>query len=113
MAKPTKRRIEPGDSQAGSVRSGNPKVAAAARKAEGLATDDRPGSSRYTPPVVDKSELPSPMWVPVLMFALFGIGVLVIFLNYTGVLPGSPDTWYLVVGLVAILGGIVTATQYR
>ena len=116
MAKPTKRRIEPGDPTTGSARSGNPKVAAAAaaRKAEGLPTDEaRTTSSRYTPRVIDKKDLPSPMWVPVLMFTFFGVGVLAIFLNYTGVLPSSPNTWYLVVGLVAILGGIVTATQYR
>jgi len=116
VAKPTKRRIEPGDPTTGSARSGNPKVAAAAaaRKAEGLPTDEaRTTSSRYTPRVIDKKDLPSPMWVPVLMFTFFGVGVLAIFLNYTGVLPSSPNTWYLVVGLVAILGGIVTATQYR
>jgi hypothetical protein len=116
VAKPTKRRIEPGDPTTGTVRSGNPKVAAAAaaRKAEGLPTDDtRSSTSRYTPRVIDKKDLPSPPWVPIVMFALFAVGVLAIFLNYTGVLPSSPNTWYLVVGLVAILGGIVTATQYR
>jgi hypothetical protein len=111
VAKPTKRRIEAGSTGA-SARSGNPKVAAAARKGSGVATDEA-GSSRVTPRTVSKQDLPSPAWVPVLMFALFGIGVLLIFLNYTGVLPSSPTTWYLVGGLVAILGGIVTATQYR
>jgi hypothetical protein len=111
VAKPTKRRIEVGGSSA-NPRSGNPKVAAAARKPSGVAAAEV-GSSRVTPRVVSKEDLPSPVWVPVLMFALFGIGVLLIFLNYTGVLPSSPTTWYLVGGLVAILGGIVTATQYR
>ncbi len=110
VAKPTKRRIEAGTS--GSVRSGNPKVAAAAARRSPDA-DAPSGSTRVTPKVVDKKDLPSPMWVPVLMFAFFGIGVLVIFLNYTGVLPSAPTTWYLVGGLAAILGGIVTATQYR
>jgi hypothetical protein len=116
VAKPTKRRIEAGEPLTGSVRSGNPKVAAAAsaRRAAGLPTDDVPSTStRYTPKVIDKKDLPSPMWVPVLMFAFFAIGVLAIFLNYTGVLPASPSTWYLVVGLGAILAGIITATQYR
>jgi hypothetical protein len=115
VAKPTKRRIEAGEPLTGSVRSGNPKVAAAAsaRKSAGLPTDDAPVSTRYTPKVVDKKDLPSPMWVPVLMFVFFGVGVLAIFLNYTGVLPSAPNTWYLVVGLGAILGGIITATQYR
>jgi len=54
--------------------------------------------------------------VPVLMFALWAVGLLVIILNYMGVLPGSADGgngWYLVGGLAAILGGIMVATQYR
>ncbi len=55
----------------------------------------------------------SPMWVPVLMFALLGVGLVVIFLNYLGVLPGGTKNSYLLVGLAAILGGIMTATQYR
>lgn len=59
---------------------------------------------------------PSPRWVPVLMFALWGIGLLLIILNYMGVLPGAEDGgngWYLVAGLVSILAGIMVATQYR
>jgi hypothetical protein len=70
-------------------------------------------SGRYTPPTVNKADLPSPMWVPVLMFALLVVGALVIVLNYLGVLPSGTDNKYLLVGLVAILAGIVTATQYR
>jgi hypothetical protein len=69
-------------------------------------------SSRYTPPVPRAMKV-SPMWVPVLMFALLGIGLLVIFLNYLGVLPGGTKNLYLLVGLGSILGGIVTATQYH
>ncbi len=56
---------------------------------------------------------PSPMWVPVLMFTLLGIGIVMIFLNYTGTLPGAPDNLYLLGGLGLILAGIITATQYR
>jgi hypothetical protein len=70
------------------------------------------GSSRYTPPV-PKYEKVSPPWVPVLMFALLGLGALVILVNYLGVLPGGTENWYLVVGLVLILAGIGVATQYR
>ena len=69
-------------------------------------------SSRYTPPV-PQSQKVSPPWVPVLMFALLGIGLLIIFLNYLGVLPGDTKNSYLLVGLGFILGGIVTATQYH
>jgi hypothetical protein len=53
------------------------------------------------------------MWVPIVMFTFFGAGLLSIFLNYTGVLPGAPSQWYLLGGLVAILFGIITATQLR
>ena len=70
--------------------------------------------SRYTPPVTRKQDMPSPMWVPVLMFALLGLGILVIVLNYVSLLPGGEvNNWYLVLGLVLILGGIITATQFR
>jgi LPXTG-motif cell wall-anchored protein len=64
----------------------------------------------------------SPPWVPVLMFTLLGVGLVLIFLNYLGLLPalwwentGDSDTsnWWLLIGLASILGGIVTATQYR
>ena len=43
---------------------------------------------------------------------LLGLGALVIVLNYAGAF-GEPDNWRLVVGLAAILGGIITATNYR
>lgn len=70
-------------------------------------------SSRYTPPV-PKSLQESPRWVPIVMFALLVLGALVIFFNYLGILlPGATNNWYLLVGLAFILGGIVTATQYR
>jgi hypothetical protein len=69
-------------------------------------------SSRYTPPVPSYKKV-SPPWVPVLMFALLGLGLVVIFCNYIGVLPGGTKNSYLLVGLAAILGGIITATQYH
>ena len=69
-------------------------------------------SSRYTPPIPQELKV-SPRWVPILMFGLLGLGLLVIFLNYLGVLPGDTKNSYLLVGLAAILGGIVTATQYH
>ena len=71
-----------------------------------------PASGRYTPPVV-RTQKVSPRWVPALMFALLGLGVLTIILNYLGVLPGSSDNRYLLAGLAAITGGFITATQYR
>jgi hypothetical protein len=71
-----------------------------------------PASSRYTPPI-PRSQKVSPMWVPVLMFALLGLGIVVILANYVGVLPGGTKNSYLIVGLGSILGGIITATQYH
>lgn len=69
-------------------------------------------SSRYTPPIpIEYRE--SPMWVPVLMFALLAIGALAIFCNYLGFLPGGTDNKYLLLGLGFILGGIVTATNFH
>jgi len=69
-------------------------------------------SSRYTPPVPAYKKV-SPMWVPVLMFTLLGVGLVVIFCNYIGVLPGGTKNTYLLVGLGSILCGIITATQYH
>ena len=100
MAKPTKRRIE-GDGMT-SRRVTPPK--------------GRDGSSgRYTAPVPTATRAPSPKWVPITMFTLWGLGLLVIVLNYMSVLPGSDggNGWYLLAGLVAILAGILVATQYR
>ncbi len=70
-------------------------------------------SSRYTPPTPRYDEMPSPIWVPILMFTMFALGMIVIFLNYVELLPGATSNWYLLVGLGLILGGIITATQYR
>jgi len=71
-------------------------------------------SARYTPPSTHDDQLPSPLWVPVLMFTMFGLGMLTIFLNYVKIVPGGETSnWYLLLGLGFILAGIITATQYR
>ena len=71
------------------------------------------GNTRYTPPTAKFEDMPSPLWVPILMFTLFALGMLTIFLNYVGLLPSATSNWYLLLGLGFILGGIITATQYR
>lgn len=123
MANPAKRRIDGGaevvvgggDSSAGSTPR-PAKVVPPKAKAKAKAAD-RGAPARYTPTKSSaKGVGPSPRWVPVLMFALWGVGLLVIILNYMGLLPGSADGgngWYLVGGLVSILAGIMVATQYR
>jgi hypothetical protein len=69
-------------------------------------------SARYTPPAATYAKGPSPWWVPAIMFALLIVGALVIMLNYMGVF-GDAANIRLVIGLGLILGGIITATQYR
>jgi hypothetical protein len=81
-----------------------------------MAGGRREAGGRYTAPIPAEKKGPSPMWVPVLMFAFWVVGLAMIILNYMGVLPGSGDNgngWYLVGGLASILAGIITATQYR
>ena len=79
----------------------------------GASSGPRPeASSRYTPPVPKEYKV-SPTWVPVLMFGLLGLGLVIIFLNYLGVLPGGTKNTYLLGGLGSILAGIMVATQYR
>ena len=51
--------------------------------------------------------------MPVLMLTCLIAGVIVIVINYLGVLPGGASNWYLLGGLGMILGGIFAATQYR
>ncbi len=69
-------------------------------------------SGRYTPPIPQEFKV-SPTWVPVVMFGLLGLGGLVIFLNYLGLLPGATDNLYLLLGLGLVLGGIITSTQFH
>ncbi|MGI9597775.1 MAG: cell division protein CrgA [Acidimicrobiales bacterium] len=57
---------------------------------------------------------PSPLLVPVLMFASLVLGTAIILFNYlTEDILGTPSNWYLLGGLGFVLVGIVTATQYR
>ncbi len=84
-------------------------TAARAHAPEG---DDAEYSTRYTPPTAKYAQGPSPWWVPALMFTLLIVGALVIMLNYMGAF-GDAQNIRLVIGLAFILGGIITATQYR
>lgn len=81
------------------------------RKVRSLQAPDE--STRYTPPSNRPEDMPSPLWVPVLMFSMFGLGMITILGNYVELLPGAVSNWYLLLGLGFILGGIITATQYR
>ena len=70
-------------------------------------------TGRYTPPV-PKSEKVSPRWVPIVMFASLGLGMLIILANYVSMLPGDePSNTYLLVGLALITVGFITATKFH
>ncbi|HKY16047.1 MAG TPA: hypothetical protein VJM33_14065 [Microthrixaceae bacterium] len=109
MAKPTKRRIEPSTDAKAPATTSRTTPKGGGPKGGGQAAPSR----RYTPPTPNTAQMPSPLWVPVLMFTFFGAGFLAIFLNYTEILPGAPSGWWLIGGLGAILAGIITATQLR
>ncbi len=86
------------------------------RVAGGRVTPKGTRPDGYTPETVTHTgyeELPSsPAWVPVLMFGLLGLGVATILLNYVGSIWETSNL-ILLLGLGMILGGIITATQYR
>jgi len=70
-------------------------------------------TARYTPPV-PRSEKVSPKWVPIVMFTSLGLGMLVILANYVSLLPGDgPSNMYLLLGLVLITTGFITATKFH
>lgn len=75
-------------------------------------TEARAASGRYTAPIPDEYRS-SPWWVPALILTFFGVGVLLIVLNYLSLLPASPSNWYLLGGLAGIILGFVSATRYH
>lgn len=81
-------------------------------KTKGGRTTAKQAPGRYTPPV-PKEYKESPRWVAVLMFAFLVIGMLLIVVNYLGVLPGGASNWYLLVGLAFITVGFIVATRVR
>lgn len=121
MANPAKRKVggTEGTEEAATTGSGPAAKGAATTSKRVTPPKAKAGADaagRYTAPSDRAKKGPSPRWVPILMFALWGLGLLLIILNYMEVLPGSdPDGngWYLVAGLGSILGGIMVATQYR
>lgn len=85
-----------------------------AKSGEEIADDDRGkagvvASRRYTPRT-DPHELESPPWLPWLMVGLFVVGGLAIMSRY---LFFTDSNIPMLVGLVCLLGGLVTATKWR
>ena len=69
-------------------------------------------SGRYTPPVVS-AQKEARLWVPAVMFTMFGLAIVVVFLNYVGLLPGAPTVWYKLGSGALTIGGLIAATQWR
>ena len=70
-------------------------------------------SGRYTAPIPAQYRS-SPRWVPIMILALFGLGLLSIVLNYLpGVLPGHTSNAYLFAGLGLIVAGFIASTRYH
>ena len=69
-------------------------------------------SGRVTPatPKANYESPKSQLWT---ILGLFGLGLVMIALNYLSVLPGSVSPWYLVGGLVSIFAGFYLATKYQ
>jgi hypothetical protein len=87
-------------------KGGPPKRKVAASSAGAAAT-----SGRYTAPIPPEFRVSS-WWVPAMMVAFFGAGVLVILLNYLSVF-GPANNAYLFGGLGLIVAGFVTSTRWH
>ena len=55
----------------------------------------------------------SPLWVGALFFTLLLTGVVIIIINYLGLLPGENAAWALWYGLGLISASFVVATQWH
>jgi hypothetical protein len=69
-------------------------------------------SNRYTPPIPKKAKT-SPRWMGIAIIALFLLGVVVVILNYAGVLPGGVNNLWLIAAIGAIFIGLLLATRYH
>ena len=69
-------------------------------------------SNRYTPPI-DRSQKVSPRWFGILIIAMFALGVLIVILNYAGLLPGGVNNAWLIAAIGAIFVGLLMATRYH
>lgn len=99
------------------TRPGDSRLPTAGDRPIGSGSGDGPrhaaaASTRYTPPVPQYVK-ESPRWVPILMFALWIVGALIIICYYLDWVPGGRSQWYLAGGLACILGGLYTATKYH
>ena len=89
-----------------------PKGGAVKRSPASSGSGSSPASTgRYTPPI-PRELRSSSWWVPALIVFFFAAGILVILLNYMGVL-GAASNVYLFIGLGCIVAGFITATRWH
>jgi Cell division protein CrgA len=82
------------------------------KKSAGRATPRQTKSGRHTPPV-SKSVKSSPRWMGPLILAFFLLGVVVVILNYAGLLPGGVNNLWLIAAIGSIFVGLLLATRFR
>jgi hypothetical protein len=77
----------------------------------------KPSSRRYQlEPAKKRKAKASPRWYGPLILAVMGVGVLVIVLNYMGLIPGTDGQasgWWLMGGLGFILAGFIGTMYWR
>ncbi|GMQ93923.1 MAG: hypothetical protein BMS9Abin12_1405 [Acidimicrobiia bacterium] len=71
-----------------------------------------PTPPSHKPAAIDEQG-PSPIWYVSLMFGLMAVGVIVILLNYIGLLPGETSNIPLLIGLTGIGIGFAMTMNYR
>ena len=72
----------------------------------------RPTPPSHKPTALDDKG-PSPTWYVAVMFGLMVVGIILILLNYTGILPGGTSNKYLLIGLAGIGAGFAMTMDYR
>ena len=82
------------------------------KKGGGRTTPRQAKGVRYTPPVA-KNVKTSPRWMGPLILAFFLIGVVVVIVNYAGLLPGGVNNLWLIAAIGSIFVGLLLATRYR
>jgi hypothetical protein len=73
----------------------------------------RPQRNRSVAAPPAKEREPSPRWYAAVMLSLIATGVLVIVVNYMGLLPGGHNHNYIYLGAGGIAAGLLMALHYR